>query len=78
MSSRPPGYEDSVVCPYNKSHIILRHRLQTHLIKCARSNPHIQLELCPFDVTHRIPKEEMAVNNDNTFFIVTINLNLIN
>lgn len=62
MATRIPGYEDTVICPYNKCHKILRSRIQTHLIKCAKSNPHIQLERCPFDVTHHYAPEDKAVN----------------
>lgn len=62
MSTKLAGYDDTVICPYNKCHVILRHRIQTHLVKCARSHPDIILETCPFDVTHRILAEEMAVS----------------
>lgn len=67
MSTKLPGYENTVVCPYNKSHIILKQRIQTHLIKCAKQHPHIHLETCPFDITHKFPKEEMNVRPYNTF-----------
>lgn len=57
-----PGYENSVVCPYNKSHVILSHRIQTHLVKCARSNPGIKLEVCPFNSCHRMRSELFKVS----------------
>lgn len=60
-STRLAGYEETVICPYNKCHVILRHRFQTHLVKCARSYPDIKLEMCPFDSTHRFPEDEKAV-----------------
>lgn len=54
-----PGYEEgTVMCPYEKSHIILKTRIQNHLIKCARNHPEIHLERCPFDVTHHLRPEE--------------------
>lgn len=61
MSTKLPGYEKTVICPYNKSHVILQHRIQTHLIKCEKQHPHIKLETCPFDITHRFPVEEKNV-----------------
>lgn len=61
MSTKLPGYDETVTCPYNKCHIILRSRIQTHLIKCARSHPDIKLEVCPFDVTHRFKTEDKKV-----------------
>lgn len=62
-----PGYDETVACPYNKSHVILKSRLQTHLVKCARNYPDIRLVLCPFNVTHRFRPEEKAVNQRYQF-----------
>lgn len=65
-----PGYEETVQCPYEKSHIILKHRFQTHLIKCKRSHPDIQLEICPFDQTHHVAKNELDVSFNFNFTII--------
>lgn len=54
-----PGY---AICPYNSSHNILKERFQTHLVKCAKNYPDIELEKCPFNVTHLIPKAELDVS----------------
>lgn len=62
MSTKLPGYEDTVICPYNKSHIILRERIQFHLVRCRRSHPNIKLETCPFDLVHRMRKEDLEVS----------------
>lgn len=59
--SKLPGYDDTVICPYNKCHVILRSRIQTHLIKCAKQHPEIKLDTCPFDVTHKFRPEEKNV-----------------
>lgn len=61
-STKLPGYDDTVICPYNKCHVILKHRFQTHLVKCERSNSHIKLETCPFDATHRFRAEDKTVS----------------
>lgn len=59
MKMNLPGYEEgTVMCPYDKSHIILRSRIQNHLIRCARNHPDIILERCPFDSTHHLRPEE--------------------
>lgn len=50
------------MCPYEKSHIILKSRIQYHLIKCAKNHPHIKLERCPFDVTHHLRPDEKAAH----------------
>lgn len=52
------GYDEMVVCPYDKCHVIMKQRMQAHLIKCARNHPNMQLEICPFDITHRFPASE--------------------
>lgn len=67
MSIRLPGYEETVQCPYEKSHIILKHRFQTHLIKCKRNHPDIQLEICPFDQTHHVHKDDLDVSFNFNF-----------
>ncbi|XP_031627943.1 gametocyte-specific factor 1 homolog [Contarinia nasturtii] len=60
MSTKLAGYSETVICPYNKCHVILKERIQTHLVKCARSYPNIQLEICPFNATHRFRAEDKA------------------
>lgn len=62
MSTKLPGYDKTVVCPYNKCHIIMKSRIQTHLVKCGKQHPEIKLETCPFDITHRFRPEEKAVS----------------
>uniref|UniRef100_A0A336LTP1 CSON004393 protein n=1 Tax=Culicoides sonorensis TaxID=179676 RepID=A0A336LTP1_CULSO len=55
----PAGFENVISCPYNKSHQILPHRMQTHLTKCAKNYPEIKLEKCPFNITHRFSQADM-------------------
>lgn len=61
MSSKLPGYDEQAVCPYNKCHVILKSRLQKHLINCAKQYPEIKLDTCPFDITHKYRPEEKNV-----------------
>ncbi|XP_067637633.1 protein D7-like [Eurosta solidaginis] len=56
---------DVVVCPYNKAHRLLRRRLQSHLIKCRKNYPQLELQKCPFNVTHHIPEPEFAIHVTN-------------
>lgn len=63
-STKLSGYEETVICPYNKCHVILRHRFQTHLVKCARNYPDTKLDICPFDVTHRFREEDRKVRRN--------------
>lgn len=52
-----------LVCPYNPSHVIMKSRIQTHLVKCEKQHPQIKLETCPFDITHRFRKEDKDVSH---------------
>lgn len=49
--------ESYVTCPFNKSHRILKHRLQKHLNKCRKQYPNKKL-ICPCDATHMIDVEK--------------------
>lgn len=57
-----PGYDETVECPYNKSHNILKSRIQTHLVKCRKSYPNAVKETCTFNPTHLVNKQEFAVS----------------
>ena len=49
-------------CPYDKTHRILKHRMQVHLIKCRRNHPNEEKVACPFNTTHILNKEELEVS----------------
>ncbi|CAK9807927.1 Gametocyte-specific factor 1 homolog [Anthophora plagiata] len=49
--------ETYVTCPFNKSHRILKHRFQVHLVNCRKQYPDHKL-ICPCDATHMIDVEE--------------------
>jgi U11-48K-like CHHC zinc finger len=63
-SSPAPGFDNMLSCPYNSAHQILRHRMQTHLVKCRKSYPDVAMKTCPFDTTHKIPENEMKFHID--------------
>ncbi|XP_065365221.1 uncharacterized protein LOC135958255 [Calliphora vicina] len=58
-------YDDMVECPYNKTHIMLRKRLQSHLLKCRVNYPDVELRKCPFNITHLIPEPEYTHHATN-------------
>ncbi|XP_063709557.1 gametocyte-specific factor 1 homolog [Culicoides brevitarsis] len=62
MYKNPAGFEDVQTCPYNPCHQILPHRMQTHLVKCAKQHPDIVLVFCPFNRTHRLKQEDMEAH----------------
>ncbi|XP_076628029.1 uncharacterized protein LOC143345109 [Colletes latitarsis] len=45
-------FGDYTQCPYDKSHRIIRGRLQTHLVKCAKNYPEGNKLVCIFDASH--------------------------
>jgi U11-48K-like CHHC zinc finger len=53
-----------LTCPYNSAHQILRHRMQTHLVKCRKSYPDVVMRTCPFDTTHTVPDNELKFHID--------------
>ncbi|KAM7348285.1 uncharacterized protein ACRADG_007678 [Cochliomyia hominivorax] len=57
--------DDMVECPYNKTHRMLRRRLQSHLIKCRLNYPDVELRKCPFNITHLIPEPEFTHHATN-------------
>lgn len=46
-------HEDTVICPYDPHHKILRARLAVHLVKCSKQHPNANLVTCSYDSTHR-------------------------
>ncbi|XP_063234553.1 uncharacterized protein LOC134537733 isoform X2 [Bacillus rossius redtenbacheri] len=47
-----------VQCPYNRSHMIRRSRIQQHIVKCERNYPGLQMEWCPHNASHRFAHHE--------------------
>ncbi|XP_037937507.1 gametocyte-specific factor 1 homolog [Teleopsis dalmanni] len=48
-----------VQCPYDRTHLILRKRFQTHLLRCSANYKNMSKVKCPFNVTHIINKPEL-------------------
>ncbi|XP_046868280.1 gametocyte-specific factor 1 homolog [Drosophila willistoni] len=51
------SFNDFVTCPLNKSHRLLRGRLDTHLVRCCRALDTQQkkkIVICPFNETHSV------------------------
>lgn len=57
--SREPGTDLYMICPYNKSHRILKSRFMVHLIKCRKSFKDIEMVTCPFNTSHVIHEPEL-------------------
>lgn len=58
--------ENFVVCPYNKSHIILRRRLPYHLIKCARTSVEVKkFTSCQYNHCHKFRRGEGVEHYNN-------------
>lgn len=55
------SFNDFVICPYDKSHKLLRGRLTKHLLRCGRSSGNSnRFIICPFNENHRYDKKEFA------------------
>lgn len=55
-------WEKTITCPYNPSHQITQERIQTHLVKCRRNHPDMDMAVCPYNASHHIPKAEEAMH----------------
>uniref|UniRef100_A0A182S2M0 CHHC U11-48K-type domain-containing protein n=1 Tax=Anopheles funestus TaxID=62324 RepID=A0A182S2M0_ANOFN len=52
--------DEMMICPYDKSHIIVRHRMPYHLVKCKKHHDKAQMmESCPFNAMHVVLKTDM-------------------
>ncbi|XP_037043512.1 gametocyte-specific factor 1-like isoform X1 [Bradysia coprophila] len=63
--NKKPGYENTVVCPYNKCHVVLKSRFQIHLSKCAKQYPFLEVVTCPYDLMHKFRAEEITAHVEN-------------
>ena len=56
--------DDTVFCPYNRSHEVLRSKLLTHLSKCRRQHPDVDLVICPFNASHHVASSEIQQHKE--------------
>lgn len=47
------------ICPFNKTHLIARHKMPIHMLKCEKHYSGPPLVTCRYNMTHMMPKEEM-------------------
>lgn len=60
------SFDDYVICPYDKSHNVLRGRLTIHLQRCARnSDKSNRFGVCPYNFNHRFDKKELHTHIEN-------------
>lgn len=67
-----PGYGETVVCPYNSAHVVMKARFVTHLLRCEKNHPNSELVKCPFDLTHRVMPDQLQVSFEHTKFSIHI------
>ncbi|KAF6207847.1 hypothetical protein GE061_016296 [Apolygus lucorum] len=59
-----PG-EPTVVCPYDKSHALIKSRMQFHLPKCRANYPNMEKATCPYNSTHVFNYVEMNYHKEH-------------
>lgn len=47
------------VCPFNPVHIIIKHRMPYHIVKCQKSYTGEKLVVCHFNAMHWVPPQKM-------------------
>lgn len=52
--------DEMVICPYDKTHVIRKGRLSSHLIKCAKNNKALlkNFTSCEYNHAHRIKRDD--------------------
>ena len=51
-------HEETLTCPYNPSHQILKSKMTVHLVRCRRSNLDKKVDICPFNSSHHVKRED--------------------
>ncbi|XP_044013476.1 gametocyte-specific factor 1 homolog [Aphidius gifuensis] len=51
-----PVDSDHLICPLDKHHVILKHRMQIHLVKCEKNHDMTKKSKCPYNNTHIVDK----------------------
>lgn len=52
--------DEILVCPYNNSHCIIRHRMPKHLVKCRKNYAGPRLLACPYNAMHLMQEHELT------------------
>lgn len=53
-----------VQCPFNKEHLVIRHRMPYHIVKCKKNYKGPPLETCAYNAMHMLPIEQMPKHLD--------------
>lgn len=53
-------YEETFICPYDSSHIILMQRAGKHLKKCRDNHPKSRIAICKYDTLHHVPAADLV------------------
>ena len=51
-------HEETLTCPYNPSHQISKSRMTVQLVRCRRSNLDKKVDICPFNSSHHVKRED--------------------
>lgn len=51
--------EEMEVCPFNPTHVIIKHRMPYHIVKCQKSYNGEKLVICHFNAKHWVPPSKM-------------------
>ncbi|XP_063702692.1 gametocyte-specific factor 1-like [Culicoides brevitarsis] len=51
--------DEVMICPFNPHHIILRHRMPYHIVKCKKNYTGPELVICHFNALHWVAPDKM-------------------
>lgn len=57
---------ETLICPYNKSHLIPLNRVQIHLTECKdKISPVVGFIICPYNSEHQLPSSLLEAHKQN-------------
>lgn len=57
--------EEKIECPYDRTHMIARKRMQYHIMDCRKNFPNLEMSQCPFNATHMVKAPELRYHIAN-------------
>lgn len=51
--------DELITCPFNPAHLIIKHRMPYHIVKCQKQYRGEKLVVCHFNAMHWIPPYKM-------------------
>lgn len=61
--------DEFLICPYNKAHVLIRHRMPKHIAKCCKNYNGEPLTVCPYNAMHMVPQQKLATKTISSILL---------